>query len=758
MAAAGSSSCVWDATELLLKASVENRDAALCTLWVRAYLKNMVCFPRLNVISDNITHVAHRFANVPNVSFHQIHWPQPLLDRGLGHSIYSKEGAKKLHGLPAVYFAIQWPLMWADNFTVARHILVLDTDTLPVLPLRCHHLFDDDERPIWHTWAWPKPAKWLPHVNGVFNQTIAPTALSFEEAHLAPHADFMTFFPIVIPRAVLQPARDAVTAAYNSTHFDEAWIRMKNPSYADILGKAAALLRPGTIRVVHCPPVGRRNELIPVDVFASMTDNACRDHLTAVEHLKHPFRDCHTGGCHHLSRTDAVQYGVRLFRQGEAFVQGKGPLPKELYHYQTNRSVLANTAALEAQLTREDQPGRVCGMPSRDEGASSASSGPSELHVLGHDASDELALLIYDNKFNSSLGPSPRHLLYRSAAALGVPVLIGSLVPAAVRRWMPGDREKWLMATLPRMTAKLVVLLDGFDTVLQCRVAELADVWRRQAGKGRILITTEKQLWPEEGAYRGERLIGIEGAYPKADPVNASRYINIGGLVGTPADQLALLQCMSTRYASFPYQCPIRDLPNGSYEYVSTAPFRTRRFGTVRGHWGWEQACFHTYLAEQAHGALPSSCPHLVLDYRAEFALNFNKIGPKLVWPWADAERMLSPFTKAASCVLHANGAGKYAMPVLHFWYDHVHAPDRQTRPTAAAIAKADRAELLRNFSREYVSPWVQALKPQLLRESSAILMMKDALRTLPVSTYLRNWQRTQLNYYVPTTTGNVSS
>ena len=119
---------------------------------------------------------------------------------------------------------------------------------------------------------------------------------------------------------------------------------------------------------------------------------------------------------------------------------------------------------------------------------------------------------------------------------------------------------------------------------------------------------------------------------------------------------------------------------------------------------------------------------------------------------------MLSPFTKAASCVLHANGAGKYAMPVLHFWYDHVHAPDRQTRPTAAAIAKADRAELLRNFSREYVSPWVQALKPQLLRESSAILMMKDALRTLPVTTYLRNWQRTQLNYYVPTTTGNVSS
>ena len=63
---------------------------------------------------------------------------------------------------------------------------------------------------------------------------------------------------------------------------------------------------------------------------------------------------------------------------------------------------------------------------------------------------------------------------------------------------------------------------------------------------------------------------------------------------------------MWSRYASFPYQCPIRDLPNGSYQFVSRAPFKTRRVGMMRGNWGWEQACFHTYLTEQEHGALRS--------------------------------------------------------------------------------------------------------------------------------------------------------
>lgn len=32
---------------------------------------------------------------------------------------------------------------------MARHVLVFDTDSPPLLPLRCHLLFDDEERPLW---------------------------------------------------------------------------------------------------------------------------------------------------------------------------------------------------------------------------------------------------------------------------------------------------------------------------------------------------------------------------------------------------------------------------------------------------------------------------------------------------------------------------------------------------------------------------------------------------------------------------------
>ena len=753
-AARGHLPCIWDETEVLLKASTEQRDQPLAALWVRGYVKNMVCFPRLHIVSDNINAVAKRFATVPNVTFHQLQWPKVMLDAGLGHSIYSKEGAKKIHGLPAVYFAIQWPMMWADNFTIARHVMIFDTDTLPVLPLRCHHLFDDDERPFWHTWAWPKPPAWLRHVNALFNRTNTPSAHRVEEV-LAPNADFMTFFPVVIPRSILKPARDAVARTYG-TYFDEAWLRMKNPSYGDVLGKTAALLLPDSIKVVHCPALGRMKQIISAEELEAQNGNACRDHVTVVEHLKHPFRDCHTGHCHHLARANAVQYGARLLAQGTAFQRGEASFPTELFHYQAARGA-SHQKRLETAATRQDVQGRVCGVPrhgtdsSRDAGVRVEASPLATLMAPAaapkiESAEAHLALLVYDNHYNASVGPNPRHLLYRSAVHLGVPVHIGSLVPASVRRWQPGDRELWLMRTLPTLTEKLIVLLDGFDTVLMCRMSELAERWRRLAGENRILISTEKQLWPEEGMYHGERQSGANGVYPKPVSVGSmgeraaaalSRYINIGALIGSPTSLLGLLRCMETRYASFPYQCPIRVASNGTYDYVSTAPFRTRRVGTVRGNWGWEQSCFHTYLMEQTRGALPSDCPRLVLDYQSEFVLNFNKIGPKLEWPWGDEQRMRSPFSKAESCVLHANGAGKYAMPVLHFWYDHVHAPER-TRYSAARLAsiwlehqEKLRDRVLQNFTVNYVRQWVQALKPQLLRQSSALLMLKDALRSI---------------------------
>ena len=204
--------CEWDQTEIVLKASIEDRDQPLAAEWVQAYLGAMGCFPRLHVLADSLsTAVASTFERVPNRTFHVLEYPAPMRAAGVG-----TPGRKQplVHGLPASYYSIQWPLMWADNWTRAEHILVLDTDTWPVLPLRCHHLFDTEERPIWHTWQWPKPPAWTAHVNAMLPRSAQSPR------------DFMTFFPVVIPRKVLPTAR-AIVARAHGVHFDAAWLKIK---------------------------------------------------------------------------------------------------------------------------------------------------------------------------------------------------------------------------------------------------------------------------------------------------------------------------------------------------------------------------------------------------------------------------------------------------------------------------------------------------------------------------------------------------
>ena len=155
-----------------------------------------------------------------------------------------------------------------------------------------------------------------------------------------------------------------------------------------------------------------------------------------------------------------------------------------------------------------DLPGRICGVPpaapaapaaattrlaGSSPSANPASSRVEELNELSPGSSERrVSILVYDNRFNGTGGVSPRHLLYRSASKLGVPVFVGNLVPASVRKWQPGDRENWLLRMLPRMTAKVVVLLDGFDTVLMCKAQELYEKWQRLAGDDKILISGEK--------------------------------------------------------------------------------------------------------------------------------------------------------------------------------------------------------------------------------------------------------------------------
>ena len=158
--------CAWDQTEVVVKASVEPRDQPFATEWVQAYTTAMSCFPRLHVLADSLGDPVVRapFERVPNVTLHELNYPAPMRAAGMG---VPGRNQQQIHRLPPAYYSIQWPFLWADNWTVAAHIMVFDTDTLPLLPLRCHHLFDDSERPIWHTWEWRKSPGWTEPINAI---------------------------------------------------------------------------------------------------------------------------------------------------------------------------------------------------------------------------------------------------------------------------------------------------------------------------------------------------------------------------------------------------------------------------------------------------------------------------------------------------------------------------------------------------------------------------------------------------------------
>ena len=320
-----------------------------------------------------------------------------------------------------------------------------------------------------------------------------------------------------------------------------------------------------------------------------------------------------------------------------------------------------------------------------------------------HSASEEVTLLLYDNHFDPKAAPKPTDVLYRSATSLGVPFRVGSLAPASTRPWSAGDREEWLLQVLPRVDSKIVVLLDASDAVLFCRASELAAKWHALAGRsangrGRVLIGVEQQLWPEEQFYtvsHPSRPRGTRMEYPKSasghiDIRNARarervgsgmpfRYINIGMLAGPPADVHGLLRCMQQRYPGFPRQCPGGRHADGTFEFYSNAPHKTR-FGIFAGHWGWEQSCFHNYFFEQTNGHLPKDCPEIALDYRAEVIVNLKKTLDFVILDW-DADRPVRPrfnstwvsaFRDVEPCVLHANSATKAAMPVLHLFWERM--------------------------------------------------------------------------------------
>ena len=341
-------------------------------------------------------------------------------------------------------------------------------------------------------------------------------------------------------------------------------------------------------------------------------------------------------------------------------------------------------------------------------------------------SASEVQLLLYDNHYDGSAPLKATDLLYRSANKLGVPFRSGSLVPASERPWSAGDREEWLLRTLPSVTARIVVLLDASDAVLFCDTTELAAKWRMLAGRSasgrpRVLIGVEQQMWPEEQYYIAGRQ---KAEYPRApmgnfvlrDPSRRSRnargtpfrFINIGMLAGPPAEVHGLLRCMQERYPGFPRQCPGGRLANGSYEWFSNAPHRTR-FGIFSGHWGWEQSCFHNYYFEQLHGELPPHCPELALDYGADVILNLKKSLDVLVLGWqSDDPRprlndtWIPALRDVRPCVLHANSATKAFMPILQLFWERAMRIQKRGADSLPPISEADVTHA--------VGPWHEAL------------------------------------------------
>ena len=416
--------CIWDDSEFMIKVSVYSDERPLIMGWVLAWLRSIkaagTCAPRLHVISDLPEETSAwrgLFRAVPNVSHHTLSYPFEM----------------------DAFYSIQWPMLWLDNFTAAPYVLILDTDSPPLLPLRCHQLFDRFERPIWYSWpngprttryqsvrwagvsdaivrgvlahqrhqradlegmpygaaAWAWPAGLGGHVElgSLANVSwLANRALwTRQPLGTGPFAQFdlMTFFPVVVPRALLAPTRDIVRAACRlglldgspagvcpdcaaqnprlrsgrslrlaggCGNFDAAWLAIERPSYADLMGKLSLALPPyadAAIRWKRC----LRTHSDPPLAAASGRPDACRHYAQVAPHLKYPAERSGISG--RLLRHEAAMYGLQLAKAASHFVRGHGPLPPEMLPY-ANLS-RGDARLLRRRLLQPDESGRVCG-------------------------------------------------------------------------------------------------------------------------------------------------------------------------------------------------------------------------------------------------------------------------------------------------------------------------------------------------------------------------------------------------------------
>jgi hypothetical protein len=278
----------------------------------------------------------------------------------------------------------------------------------------------------------------------------------------------------------------------------------------------------------------------------------------------------------------------------------------------------------------------------------------------------QLTLLAYDNRVDEEGRWPSSHsapMIQRSADAKNISIRFGTLKQrgkSLSNGFSQTERIQWHLETLPKMDGT-VFLLDSTDTLLQCGEDEL----RRKASRllqheNQVLLSGEFTIWPRGLEWYGNSLIA---KYPTGGML---RFANTGALLGTPTAIAKVLTCMQERYG-FPEKCPHSIDVNGTYHWLNSTTRWHRGF--VGDHWGWEQACWHFYLTEQSRRrGWMASCPELVLDYKAEVILHLNKLATDL--QFGVNGRIRVGATKQRSCILHAPGPSKYAVPSLAWWYD----------------------------------------------------------------------------------------
>lgn len=298
------SSCKWDRIECVLKASLSTKEQPLLLKFREGYrigFNGSSCYPRLHIVTyEDVTgRAASLFSGIPNVTV-----------RANQFSPIITEARHPLDG-KANYYMAQWHALWADNFTTAPFVLFFDTDAIPVMPIRCHHLFDASSssrshpvphrpayrRVLWRSWLWKHSSAWASTCTAIFynahahgerlqrklsvltrgvrNQHAAETLAArrtplgpplrareaLSKAHV-PTLDMMAVFPIVIPRVVLPEVRRLTLRFFggNATCFDEAFVRLGWPSHADLIGKTMLVQFPHLVTQVHCPSPLRNDD------------------------------------------------------------------------------------------------------------------------------------------------------------------------------------------------------------------------------------------------------------------------------------------------------------------------------------------------------------------------------------------------------------------------------------------------------------------------------------------------------------------